>query len=101
MMGLVEGNYKYHHEISFYAEMMKLTSKSLTAKVNRTMGKNVRSLIQERCILEAQRLLAYSDLSISEISNELGFVDPNYFTRFFKLKTKSSPGKFREKVKKL
>jgi AraC-like DNA-binding protein len=101
MTFLVEKNYKYHHEISFYADKMKLTPKSLTAKVNRTLGKNVRTLIQDRCILEAQRLLAYSDLSISEISNELGFVDPNYFTRFFKLKTKLSPGKFREKVKKL
>jgi AraC-like DNA-binding protein len=98
---VVEKNYKHHHEIPFYAEAMKLTPKSLTAKVNRIMGKNVRTLIQERCVLEAQRLLAYSDLSISEISNELGFIDPNYFTRFFKLKTKSSPGKFREKVRKI
>ena len=73
----------------------------ITAKVNRVIGKSVRGVIQERCILESKRLLAYSDLSVSEISDELGFDDPNYFTRFFKLKTKNNPGKFRQKVRML
>lgn len=96
---LVEQNYRTHHEASFYAKSLKVTTKALTAKVNRAMGKSVRDLVQERCILESKRLLAYSDLSVSEISEELGFADPNYFTRFFKLKTKINPGKFRQKVR--
>ncbi len=98
---LIEKNYRTHHEVSFYAKTLGVTTKALTAKVNRAMGKSVRELVQERCILESKRLLAYSDLSVSEISQELGFVDPNYFTRFFKLKTKMNPGKFRQKVRTL
>lgn len=96
---LIEKNYKTHHNVDFYAKAMGVATKSLTAKVNRNIGKNVREIIQDRCILESKRLLAYSDLSISEIALELGFEDPNYFTRFFKLKTKTNPGKFRQKVR--
>lgn len=96
---LIEKNYKTHHNVEFYAKTMGVATKSLTAKVNRNLGKNVREIIQDRCILESKRLLAYSDLSVSEIALELGFEDPNYFTRFFKLKTKTNPGKFRQKVR--
>jgi len=96
---LIEKNYKTHHNVEFYAKTMGVATKSLTAKVNRNIGKNVREIIQDRCILESKRLLAYSDLSVSEIALELGFEDPNYFTRFFKLKTKTNPGKFRQKVR--
>ncbi len=96
---LIERNYKTHHNVEFYAKTMGVATKSLTAKVNRNIGKNVREIIQDRCILEGKRLLAYSDLSVSEIALELGFEDPNYFTRFFKLKTKINPGKFRQKVR--
>jgi AraC family transcriptional activator of pobA len=96
---LIEKNYKLNHNPEYYAKVMKLNPKSLTAKVKRIIGKNVRDVIQERIVLESKRLLAYSDLSISEIATELGFIDPNYFTRFFKLKTKINPGKFRQKVR--
>lgn len=96
---LIEKNYKIHHSVEFYAKAMGIATKSLTAKAKRNLGKNVREVIQERCILESKRLLAYSDLSVGEIALELGFEDPNYFTRFFKLKTKMNPGKFRKKVR--
>lgn len=96
---LIEKNYKLHHSVEFYAKTLGVTPKALTAKVNRLIGKSVRDLIQERCILESKRLLAYSDLSVSEIAVALGFEDPNYFTRFFKAKTKQNPGKFRQKAR--
>ena len=96
---LIEKHYKKHHGVEFYAKTLGITPKALTAKVKRIIGKSVRDLIQERCILESKRLLAYSDLSVSEIAIELGFDDPNYFTRFFTSKTKQNPGKFRQKVR--
>ncbi len=96
-INMIEKNYKRHHSVEFYAKTLGISPKSLTAKVNRIIGKSVRDLVQERCILESKRLLAYSDLSVSEIAAHLGFDDPNYFTRFFKAKTKQNPGKFRQK----
>jgi AraC family transcriptional regulator, transcriptional activator of pobA len=47
-------------------------------------------------LLEAKRLLRYSDLPVTEIAYRLNFEDPSYFSRFFKKYTGFSPSEFRE-----
>jgi YesN/AraC family two-component response regulator len=37
-------------------------------------------------MLEAKALLLQTDLTIGELSNKLGFVDPSYFSKMFKSK---------------
>lgn len=96
---LIEEHYQKHHDVEFYAAKLNITAKALTMKMTRLTGKAARTLIQERLILEARRLLAYSDLSVSEIAAHLGFEDTNYFSRFFRLKTGRTPGDFRKKAK--
>lgn len=98
---LIEAHYTKHHEVEFYANKLNISAKALTMKMTRLSGKSARTLIQERLILEARRLLAYSEMSITEIAAHLGFEDANYFSRFFRLKTKRSPGAFRKKAKDL
>ena len=46
-------------------------------------------------ILEAKRLLKYTDKKIFEISDEIGFKDVQTFSRFFKNLTKMSPSNFK------
>lgn len=41
-------------------------------------------LIHERTLIEAKRLLLFTNNSIAEIAHELGFTDKSYFMRFFK-----------------
>lgn len=98
---LIERHYTRHHDVEFYASLLNITAKALTMKTSRLSGKSARAFIQDRLMLEARRQLAYSDLSISEIAARLGFEDANYFSRFFRLKTKRSPGAFRKKAKDL
>jgi len=98
---LIEAHFTRQHEVEFYAGKLGITAKALTMKMSRLTGKSARTLIQERVILEARRLLAYSEIPIAEISAQLGFEDANYFSRFFKLKTKHAPGTFRKKAKTL
>ncbi|MGZ3726505.1 MAG: helix-turn-helix domain-containing protein [Pseudobdellovibrio sp.] len=96
---LVEANFKEEHEVEFYAKKLKTTSKAITMRVQRSLGKSARTLIKDRCLLEAKRLLAYSNFVISDIGYELGFDDPNYFSRFFKRHSGLNPSEFREKAK--
>lgn len=95
---LIEANFTKHHNVEFYAQSLKVSPKALTMRVLRLLEKSARDLIQERCLLEARRYLGYSNLSIAEISERLGFEDANYFTRLFRLKTGVTPGAFRKSL---
>lgn len=53
--------------------------------------------ITEKRILEAQRLLAHTDSSITEISQRVGFQTPSSFNKLFKQRTGCSPQMFRKK----
>ncbi len=96
---LVDENYQTEHLVGFYAKKMHMTPKALTMQVSRALKKSPKAVIQERFILEAKRLLSYSELSVAEVGYALGFDDANYFTRFFTKAVKASPAKFRAKVK--
>lgn len=48
-------------------------------------------------IKRAKTLLEESNLSIKEITNAIGYKDPNYFTRVFKKEVECSPTDFRSK----
>lgn len=96
---LIELNFQKQHEVSFYSRELGATSKSLTMRAFRTYGKSARAFIQDRLVLESKRMLAYSNLSIAEVGYELGFEDPNYFTRFFREHVGSAPGEFRSTVR--
>jgi AraC family transcriptional regulator, transcriptional activator of pobA len=97
-LSLVEENFATNRGLIFYSRKLKVTPKALTMRVSRALGKPARAVIFNRCLLEAKRLLGYSNINISEVGHELGFEDPNYFARFFKNAEGISPGKFRAKA---
>jgi AraC-like DNA-binding protein len=96
---LIELHFQKQHEVSFYSQKLGATSKSLTMRALRAYGKSARAFIQDRLVLECRRMLAYSNLSVAEVGYELGFEDPNYFTRFFREHVGMAPGEFRSKVR--
>jgi AraC-like DNA-binding protein len=53
-------------------------------------------VIQERIVLEAKRLLFYTEKSSKEIAYYLGFEDANNFSKFFKKHTTISPTDFKK-----
>lgn len=97
---LVETHYRSEHSLDFYAEKLKTSPKSLSAKIQRAYGKPAKEIIQDRCLLEAKRFLSYTAIPISEIGYELGFEDPNYFSRFLRQRLRMSAQKFREDYQK-
>ncbi|WP_430967158.1 helix-turn-helix domain-containing protein [Spongiimicrobium sp. 2-473A-2-J] len=76
---------------------MHITPKHLNRITKATLNKKTIELITERVILEAKRLIVHSTSSLTEVARILGYEDYTYFSRVFKLKTNSSPQKFKKR----
>ncbi len=93
---LVDAHYLNTTSVADYADMLHVTANHLAETVRRTVGLPPGKIIHERLLLEAKRLLRYSDLPVAEIAYQLNFEDPSYFSRFFRKQTGFSPSDFRE-----
>lgn len=94
---LVEKHFRNLHKVSDYAELLNKSPKTL-ANVFKALGENTPlQIIHERIILEAKKLLLYTDKSSKEISFDLNFSDPVQFSRLFKKLTRVTPVDFRKK----
>jgi AraC-like DNA-binding protein len=92
---LVEGNFRTEHSVSFYAQLLAKSPKTLSNFFGIYNNKTPSQIIQERILIEAKRLLSYTDKSVKQITYELGFEDMPYFSNFFKKHTGQSPLDFR------
>jgi len=83
------------HSVKFYAEQLSMHPNHLNALIKKHTGLSAKESIQNRILLEIKHLLHSTKLSIKQISDQMGFRDPNYFTTFFKRSEKLSPGNYR------
>ncbi len=67
----------------------------LNEAVKQTTGRTPGRLVRQVRTHEAKRLLVRTDLTVRQVSAEVGFADPAYFCRFFRRETGISPGAFR------
>lgn len=80
---------------SEYAIKLHLTANYLNKICKEERGQTAGALIRKRLIIEAQRLLQYTNLSINEIADKLGFDNSSYFITVFKRETSFPPDKYR------
>ncbi|MBZ9731708.1 helix-turn-helix domain-containing protein, partial [Salegentibacter sp. JZCK2] len=93
---LVETHFKTKHTVAEYAALLHKSPKTLANLFSKLSSKTPLQFIQERKMLEAKRLLHYTNKSIQEIAYEIGFEDVQAFGRFFKNMEKKSPSGFRK-----
>ena len=93
---LIEDNYKLNHQISYYADELHIDKRKLTSLTKKASGRKPKELLNQRLVTESKRLLLYTTDTSKEISYNLGFEDPAYFSRFFKVHTGLSPKQFKE-----
>lgn len=98
---LVEERYADTHAVAAYADALGVTAGHLTDTVRATLGRPAGTVVRERLILEAKRLLVHADVSIATIAHELNFGDPSYFGRVFRQVTGQSPQVFRAEFRKM
>lgn len=93
---IVENHFKTQKGLPFYAGELLITPHRLNQISKMVSGKTAGEVIRERLLLEAKRLLVHTDLTISEISDDLGFEDISYFSRQFREKELVTPSTYRK-----
>jgi AraC family transcriptional regulator, transcriptional activator of pobA len=96
---LLKKYYKTWKQPAQYAAALTITVAHLNDIVKALTGHSVSTHIQQASILEAKRLLYFTDNSVKEISYETGYDEPVYFGKLFKKMTKLTPLEFRKQFR--
>lgn len=94
---LMEKEYSARRAVSFYAERLGYTEKTLTRACLAVEGRTVKAVLNDRVLLEAKCLLAHRRDSVADIAAALGFTETTNFIRFFKKHEHLTPARFRER----
>lgn len=85
---------------SAYAAKLNVSESYLNEALKKTTGFPVSYWIQQELMMEAKRLLYYSQLNVKEIAHNLGYEDHSYFSRFFRKAVGIPALTFREQYRK-
>lgn len=77
---------------SYYTSALSVSPRVLADALLAETGKSPSAWIRDRTLLEARRLLTYTDLTISEIAYRLNFRNVSYFVRFYRRSAGVAPG---------
>lgn len=92
-------HYKESREVQFYARLLCLSPKYFGSLIKKDIGISASQCIAHYVVIQAKALLHYRpDLSIQQISQQVGFDDPMSFSRYFKASVGISPKQYREKL---
>jgi AraC family transcriptional activator of pobA len=93
---LVEQHFRSQPAVAASASRLGISSAQLNRICQRELGCSALAVLQARLLLEAQRELAYTTMSIKQIAHGLGFLDQAYFTRFYQRQTGMAPSIWRQ-----
>ncbi|EFI62512.1 MULTISPECIES: helix-turn-helix domain-containing protein [Comamonas] len=95
LRNLIDEHIRHRWSVAQYAEQLGISPGQLSRLTRESLGKSSIDLINERVLIEAQRELIYTNASIKQIADGLGFEDESYFGRFFRKHLGVSPQAYR------
>ncbi len=98
-MKYIRANLSVKLSIVQVAENAFLSASTLTKAFKEQTGRTVGAYIDELVMYSAQRRLLCTDQSIGQISEEFGFCDQFYFSRYFKQHCGESPLRYRKRMR--
>ena len=93
---VLERDFATHHDAAHYADALTVPPAALSQALTQASGRSTKELVTDRVMIEAARLLRFSDRSVSEIAYLTGFGDPLYFSRAFKRHHGAAPSAFHD-----
>ena len=92
---VLERDFARHHDAAHYADALAVPAAQLARALSHLTGRTTKQLITDRVMLEAARLLRFTDLTVGEIAFRAGFDDQLYFSRAFKRHYGVAPSVYR------
>jgi len=93
---LVDSHFSTCHQVAEYARELGCSEKTLSRTTREIAGTGAKAYIVARIILEAKRLLAHTTMTITAVSEQLGFDEATNFVKFFKREVDCVPAEFRQ-----
>lgn len=93
---LVDTGYHRHRTVEHYAQQLAITGGHLNSLVKDYFGVSAKKYILGRSLLEAKRMLQYTDMSIDAIAGCLNYENTTYFVRVFREHAGMTPLHFRK-----
>jgi len=95
---LLKEHFVEYDYADLFADKLNVSQKKLNTVTKELTGKTACQLVEEKLVSEAM-LLFKSKITIKEIAFQLGYEDPYYFSRIFKIHTGLSPKHFRNRLR--
>ncbi len=92
----VEAQFRQQPSVEALAHATGISVAHLNNVCRDLAGQSALQIIHQRLLLEAKRNLIYTSMTVSQVSDSLGFADPAYFSRFFRRLAGVSPRAFRQ-----
>jgi AraC family transcriptional activator of pobA len=97
--GVLERDFARHHDAGHYADALAVPPAQLSRALAHVTGKPTKQLVTDRVMLEAARLLGFTDLTVGEVAFRTGFEDQLYFSRAFKRHHGEAPMTYRARAR--
>jgi AraC family transcriptional activator of pobA len=94
---VLERDFARHHDVGYYADSLAVPPAALSRALSHVTGRATKEHITDRVMLEAARLLRFTDLGVGEIAFRVGLEDQMYFSRAFKRHYGVSPLAYRDR----
>jgi AraC family transcriptional activator of pobA len=96
---VLERDFARHHHAGHYADELRVPQSVLSRALTKVTGRGTKELVTDRRMLEAARLLRFTDLTVGEVAYRAGFSDQLYFSRAFKRHHGEAPMTYRERLR--
>jgi AraC family transcriptional activator of pobA len=96
---VLERDFARHHDAGHYAEELRVPQAALSRALSKVTGRRTKELVTDRRMLEAARLLRFTDRTVGEVAFRAGFTDQLYFSRAFKRYYGEAPMAHRERLR--
>jgi AraC family transcriptional activator of pobA len=93
----IEAEFTRRHDLGAYTKTLGVSVTQLRAACRHVARQPPTVLIQDRIVIEAKRILIYTNATVSSAAYRLGFEDPAYFSRVFHKRTGLSPRAYRRR----